>query len=350
MDDPALRFASDHLYFHKVLRKHEDLLAFSCWRYSLDQSKECAPTADECISRIMNTLYNDPMDMDYLMKILDNPKPAYLLLGEHRGFGYRLKPFPNVLKARFELPKEPPNDTRKVLPHMYLGLNKTREFQNQEHGASRRDSVLSNGRTNDDTGFTFFQLGLLEYADYQQWALRKEGLHPAETDWQYTNYVVVVQLNEKSQAEDVWIVCYYRPEVHIVLGRPTPNKNDEYDLLDLLPSDRTHGKRRPAARIAKNFKDLRENTVIKFPDPGTNDVIGPFELVPAVFESRGDDQVIVRQYIKEVKSKAAAGENEEPVADAQGKKGGKAQQGENRAPKTNITAAEVKIQQASDKA
>lgn len=338
MDDPSLQFASDHLYYQKQLPNREDLVAFSCWRHSLDHIKGITPTASDCIARISDTRYNDPMEVDYLMKLLDHPEPVYMLLGEHRGFGYRVKPFPTVLEKRFVPPKTQESDDRNILPHMYLGLNRTIELPSRD-GTLRRDSILSTGRTNDDTGFVFFQVGLLEYADYQQWALRKEGLLPANMVWQYTNYVVVVQLNEKSHSEDVWLVCYYRPQVHIVLGKPTPNKNDEYDSLDLLPSDRTHGKRRPAARIAKNFRDLGEDTVINIPDPGTDDVLGPFELVPAVLEGQGKDQVIVRQYITQVKPDAA---DENEKSSRKEKKNG------DNVSDTKTAVPEIKIQPASD--
>ncbi|CAO2648411.1 Nn.00g076780.m01.CDS01 [Neocucurbitaria sp. VM-36] len=149
------------------------------------------------VNRISDTRFNDPMDVEYTMRLLEHPEPTHIPLGEHRGVGYRLKPCPTTLRATLTPRKNGDVVVCTPLPHVFLGLNKTAPSSSHKVGGdSSKDSVLSGDHLSNATGFVFFQLGVLEYADYQQWSKRKNGLLPVDMAWEPTHYIVAVQINE----------------------------------------------------------------------------------------------------------------------------------------------------------
>ena len=242
-----------------------DLIAYHDWKHSQELAKDLVPTVFDYQQRICTTNYYDPEEVDSLMKLLEHKTAAYVPLGQHSGKGYRLKPSSGILNVT--VPTE--GSFRTALPHEFLGLVKgvsvrtpkvgglrniisiaTSPTQEEAKG-HRKDSAISiTTLGNDDTGFVFFQLGALEYADQAQWARRAGRVPACDLTWTATEDVVVVELNDSGKSGDVYVLCGRQPY-------------DETGALGDLPSDHPNSKPYAGARIAKSFGELGEEFLFK---------------------------------------------------------------------------------------
>ncbi|KAH7135022.1 hypothetical protein B0J11DRAFT_149707 [Dendryphion nanum] len=216
--------------------------------------------------RIANTNFLDSGSYVHLKALLDQPYFPYIPIGHYKGFKYRLVPNTDILA-----PTVPINwDTEKeVLPDMFLGITKAIEPLGDNRKRSRKlnlsdESDVSTG-DNDGTGFCFFQLGSLQYADKGS---LDENKSAREIEWKDTGYVVVVEITLNGNAGNVHIIwnlnpydeCADRIEV-----KYTPDS-----CWGFLPGDYKI-QHRVGIRIAEKFDDLSaEKSLASFLEDPTN--------------------------------------------------------------------------------
>ncbi|KAL6708344.1 hypothetical protein ACN47E_003268 [Coniothyrium glycines] len=215
-------------------------------------------------------------------------------MGEHNGYRYRLRPFAFALDAGFEKDEA----ARRLLPHMFLGLNKITKQPVADTARARyqQDPTFTHSRSNDASGFTFFQLGILEYIPPEIWDWRHSGASLEKMPSYPTDYIVAIQIDEKGRGGDIWIIYNDKPTAsHFPARKHTAYRNPTSSPTDTLVSDDPPAKHRPAARIASSLSRLAAtlDTKLNLPHPSTPHVIPNFALVPAILETRRDGETLI---------------------------------------------------------
>jgi hypothetical protein len=116
-------------------------------------------------------------------------------------------------------------DTRKIAPDCMLGINlakldsntqATRNRQNDavsdESSSSPASSPNNKSTGNDNTGFTFMQLGRVDMTSSVIFNnYRASGKTEVETPWVDSDFVLCVQIQDDGSAGAVWILYNFRP-------------------------------------------------------------------------------------------------------------------------------------------
>lgn len=316
-DDPYLREARAYYYMGKELPTESDWIAYSYWKRSQEMAQQLIPEGLNYTFRIFETNFHDPMQVDYLMKLLEHPKPMYMPLGKYKGTLYRLKPNPSTLNSEVIVFED---RTRQVLPYMYLGLNMGVNPKmtagglrlnsgtipaTTEHDVKhvRRDSGASPTISNDNTGFVFFQLGILEFADPQQLARAQNSTTPDIMSWARSEYTVVVKISVTGRSQDVYLIKeqYSSTQDHAFKRFTSFFSFHGADPIGWRRGEPWPGKRWPVIRIATSIQDLGPDTILKYNEShhGGDIIDFPYSLCAAVLEREvgSDNQRIVRQYV-----------------------------------------------------
>jgi hypothetical protein len=258
------------------------------------------PSAAEYIAKIKNTKYANDDEVSQLTEMLSLPAFPYIGLGKHQNHVYRLAPNPRLLAP---IREDTGPTQRDILPHIFLGINKNieplpkdekRKRTRKENNSDESNESTDSTSNNDDTGFVFYQLGMLEYASAEESVQDPEMSNPNSLFWCDSGYVVVVLIDSNGNAADTHLLYNFRP-LNREDGVRYAVDGSEWGWL---PGDTI---RRAGIKIAGKFSDLRQGYPIHLPNPETDKNIEPtwiksnFEMVQAVKE--GDPPKIVREFV-----------------------------------------------------
>jgi hypothetical protein len=157
-----------------------------------------------------------------------------------------------------------------MCPYSILGLNKSISSPHfigeyaftKPHAPiqrkARSDDWYSNNDSatgNDNTGFTFMQLGVVKYANEDRWkANEKTHKEPTELNWESTGYVLVVEINNDGRAGAVWMLCNFHcidPNNELRF-RPAEVHNN----WGVLSGEEDEEERRAGFKIANHISEL----------------------------------------------------------------------------------------------
>jgi hypothetical protein len=127
-----------------------------------------------------------------LMWLAQLPSHPYLGIGKHLGFVYCLAPNPNVL-----VPTHVDYDDKQICPENILSVNTNVEPRvdgwMRYTDFAEKSYQCNTSAGNGSTGFTFLQLGYLQYIPVNQW---KNDIPPDNHHWMDSSYAVVAVIND----------------------------------------------------------------------------------------------------------------------------------------------------------
>lgn len=165
------------------------------------------------IKCIATTLCTNDESIRNLADTLQYDLHPFISLGSHKGFRYHLRS--TLIELEPDDSAVDWKDARSSTPECILGLNIT-PLNNQDQSKRRRradarsDEFSSRNNStegNDTTGFTFMQLGIVEYTSDAIWEKNvKAGTTEPEMLWADSGFIAVVAINSDGSTRDVWLI------------------------------------------------------------------------------------------------------------------------------------------------
>jgi hypothetical protein len=204
---------------HKRLEDESEMGQFWEWLHNKDKESWQVPdkprvtTAQDFINAFSSTDYMDYDSLGDLCDLLQHPVHPYIPVGSHNGYEYRLSPSLDFLDAPLDRIDE--YDNRPRTSESIVGINlvgkrihitdSTRQQQVQQNIDASDESHITdsdsrNWHGNDSTGFVCFQAGILEAARPDR------DKQPKDWDWDATDWVMVVVIDEHNHAGNVWLL------------------------------------------------------------------------------------------------------------------------------------------------
>jgi hypothetical protein len=299
-----------------VLNKHfpskADRERYWAWVHDTDRASRTLQqlyTPSDLFNTLVQTNFVERKSLAVLYSILRTARAPYIPVGCYNGYRYRLSPSLHSLIV--DLDDLDPNDTREfaIDPIMGLSLPPPRRIQyadmsSERHARRKTDpsdeshSTESSGQSikgrNDDQGFVFFQIGMLEGAPESEWLnngrLRDGRIH-TDLNWQPTEWVMVVVIDENNRASAVWLLQDFNPLITDTME--TYAIKEEENDWGLLLGETDRKWMRGGVKIANNIEDIKETRAWTMDEY----IQGKYDLVQAVLAERGEGlgPLIVRQ-------------------------------------------------------
>ncbi|KAL1794371.1 hypothetical protein ACET3X_007792 [Alternaria dauci] len=281
----------------QLLPSLADTDRFHQWSLARCESSRQLPqpaSAKTLIETIQKTDFVNEDSLTDLCDMLDTDLHSYIPLGMHIDHHYCLKPdLHQLVPEDHDVDWE---DSREILPHSVLGINMIRNQAwtgNRRKDAGSDESSSSNESTgNDDSGFTFMQLGRVDYlSKAQRTACEKQNLNPTEMEWRDTGFVLVVAIEQDGTAGSPWLIYNFRPESDVDGDRVRLSQKGI--RWGALRGDRAQ---RVAVKIAKSVRELNDKAVWNLTQ--SHDSLYSTQIVAAVISKESSNRGrILRQKI-----------------------------------------------------
>ncbi|KAH6864936.1 hypothetical protein BKA58DRAFT_472103 [Alternaria rosae] len=214
------------------------------------------PASLEKYRTIENTDFLSEDSRTTLCDMLSTDLRSYIGLGMHRKYHYCLST--DVLQIVPEDHDIDEMDSREILPGSILGINLTKanaQSGNRRKNAESDESASSNSSTgNDDTGFTFMQLGRVDtLSDSSRNTYDKLTRKPAQMPWSDSGFVLVVAIEPNGKPGAPWLLFNFKPESEIEGDRVRIPQTGRF--WGTLLGDNTQ---RSAVKLGEKMSDLKD--------------------------------------------------------------------------------------------
>ncbi|KAI4684075.1 hypothetical protein J4E81_009238 [Alternaria sp. BMP 2799] len=287
------------LFMRQLLPNETNLRKFQAWSQKqcnlIRQLPEPASAA-ELIKTIEKTDFLSEDSRTTLCDMLSTDLRSYVGLGMHMNYHYCLRT--DILQLVPEDYDIDETDARDILPGSILGINLTKtspQSNNRRKNNDSDESASSNSSTgNDDTGFTFMQLGRVDYLSHEsRETYNKLSHNPVQMPWSDSGFVLVVAIERDGTPGAPWLIFNFKPESEIEGDRVRIPRTGRF--WGTLLGDKTQ---RLAVKLGERMSDLKD----KKPWSMTKSFGTEFEaqIVAAVFSKLSTRGNIIRQKVPDV--------------------------------------------------
>ncbi|KAI4914823.1 hypothetical protein J4E90_004857 [Alternaria incomplexa] len=209
------------LLMRQLLPSPDNLRRFQDWsqkQCNLNRQLPEPASAADLIKTIEKTNFLSEDSRTTLCDMLSTDLRSYVGLGMHLDYHYCLRmDLLQLVPEDYDIDQMDPRD---ILPGSILGINLTKispQSNNRRKNNESDESASSNSSTgNDDTGFTFMQLGRVDYVSQEtRKKYGKSSHHPVQMPWFDSGYVLVVAIERDGVPGAPWLLFNFKPESEI---------------------------------------------------------------------------------------------------------------------------------------
>jgi hypothetical protein len=245
----------------KLLPDKPSLDKFQQWSRAQTELNRQLPQPASAATLIKTIEETDFLNLDSRTNLCDTlgtDLHYHIDLGTYGDYHYCLKP--DLMQLVPEEHDIDQSDSREILPNCILGIVMIRTNPwsgNRRKDAGSDESSSSNSSTgNDETGFTFMQLGRVDYlSDASVTFHTNASQNRIEMPWWDSGFVLVVAIEQNGTAGSPWLIYNFRPESEIELERVRiPQMGNHWGVL---LGDNTQ---RVGMKIGEKISDLKSET------------------------------------------------------------------------------------------
>ncbi|KAI4659420.1 uncharacterized protein J4E78_005848 [Alternaria triticimaculans] len=287
------------LLMRELLPNPDSLRKFRDWSHKqcnlIRQLPEPASAAD-LVKTIEKTNFLSEDSRTTLCDMLSTDLRSYVGLGMYLDYHYCLRmDLLQLVPEDYDIDQMDPRD---ILPGSILGINLTKtspQSNNRRKNNDSDESASSNSSTgNDDTGFTFMQLGRVDYLSHDsRKSYEKSSHNPVQMPWSDSGFVLVVAIERDGTPGAPWLIFNFKPESEIEGDRVRIPRTGRF--WGTLLGDKTQ---RLAVKLGDKMSDLEDKKpwcmTTQF---GTE---SEAQIVAAVFSTLSTRGNIFRQKVPDV--------------------------------------------------